>query len=427
MGSRRERIGSHEIHEAASIYPLLEAEELRELADDIRAHGLREPVWRLWEQDPHGAKGVKKAVILDGRNRLRACELAGVPPTFREYEGPTDVEALVAFVDSMNGPRRHMNPSQRAMVATRRAMLLERAAAGRMRAGKRNPEANVPQGQRAPQARDAAGATQGVSGRLVQHAKTVVEKAAPEVVRAVDSGKIAVSAAAELAKLEPKVQRELLERSKGKPGTVRALVRHHEREEQAKKLNAEAAKAPAVVTSKSTYRVLVADPPWKYDLRDSDASHRGVTPYATMATEAICMLTVGGRPVSELGHRDSVLWLWTTNQHMDDAFDVARSWEYTPKAILTWVKNKIGLGHYLRNQTEHCLLCTRGSPTITLTNQSTVLTAPVREHSRKPDEFYTLVEELCPGSKLELFARTPREGWVRWGAESEKFQGGEAK
>jgi hypothetical protein len=92
-------------------------------------------------------------------------------------------------------------------------------------------------------------------------------------------------------------------------------------------------------------------------------------------------------------------------------------------AILTWVKDRFGTGDWLRGQTEHCLLCVRGRPMVTLSNQSTVLFGPVREHSRKPDEFYALVEALCPGPKVELFARTSREGWACHGNETERFPG----
>ena len=92
------------------------------------------------------------------------------------------------------------------------------------------------------------------------------------------------------------------------------------------------------------------------------------------------------------------------------------------ETILTWVKHRMGLGDWLRGRTEHCLMAIRGKPVVTLTNQSTALDGPMREHSRKPDEFYTLVESLCPGNKCELFARQPREGWTTTGAEAAKFE-----
>ena len=114
----------------------------------------------------------------------------------------------------------------------------------------------------------------------------------------------------------------------------------------------------------------------------------------------------------------AVLWLWATNAHLEDAYGVARAWGFTPRTVLTWCKPAIGKGNWLRGQTEHCLMASRGKPTVVLTNQSTGLHAPIGEHSRKPDEFFEFVESLCPGSKVELFAREARRGWTSWGAEA---------
>ena len=164
------------------------------------------------------------------------------------------------------------------------------------------------------------------------------------------------------------------------------------------------------------FRVLVVDPPWKYDARAEDDSHRARNPYPDMTIDEIKRL-----PVANLAHDDSVLWLWTTNAFMRDAFDIAQAWGFTPKTVLTWDKEVLGLGDWLRNVTEHCLLCVRGRPVVILTNQTTIIRERRREHSRKPDAFYSMVETLCPGNRVELFAREGRDGWVRWGAESEKF------
>ena len=173
------------------------------------------------------------------------------------------------------------------------------------------------------------------------------------------------------------------------------------------------------------FRVIVADPPWKYDARAEDPSHRAANPYPQMSLEDICAL-----PVIERAHDDAVLWLWTTNSHMRDAFSVLDAWGFRHRTILTWAKDRMGTGDWLRGQTEHCLMAVRGQPVVTLTNQTTLLHAPMREHSRKPDEFYALVESLCPApldGRLELFAREARPGWVAAGAEVGKFSGqGEA-
>ncbi len=172
------------------------------------------------------------------------------------------------------------------------------------------------------------------------------------------------------------------------------------------------------------YSCLVIDPPWHYELRKADETHRNRIPYRSMALNQILDL-----PVPELSERAGcVLWLWYTNNHAAEAVKCLERWRFELKTILTWEKvtkagtPHIGTGHWLRNCTEHCFLATRGkvssfAHTKLLTNQSTILRAPRTEHSRKPEAFYQLVEQLCQSSKLEMFARRKREGWDSWGDE----------
>jgi len=127
-----------------------------------------------------------------------------------------------------------------------------------------------------------------------------------------------------------------------------------------------------------------------------------------MSLEEIKALKIPSAP-------DCVLWLWTINSQLHEAFQVLEVWGFEPKTVLTWVKPSIGLGRYLRGQTEHCVLAVKGNPKPKLTNQATILQAPRRQHSRKPDEFYKLVDELCEGPKLDYFGREDRAGWTVYG------------
>ncbi len=162
------------------------------------------------------------------------------------------------------------------------------------------------------------------------------------------------------------------------------------------------------------FACIVIDPPWAYGSRAFDASHRARNPYSAMAVEDIKALTI---PSAD----DCVLWLWTTNAFMHEAYHVLEEWGFTPKTILTWAKDRMGLGDWLRGQTEHCVMAVKGSPRVHLTNQTTILHGPMREHSRKPDEFFELVEALCDGPRLEMFARQRRENWEVHGNEPDKF------
>lgn len=117
---------------------------------------------------------------------------------------------------------------------------------------------------------------------------------------------------------------------------------------------------------------------------------------------------------------------------MIEASQCLQMWGFDLKTILTWQKitkagtPHLGTGHWLRNCTEHCALAVRGNVKAfagrTLTNQSTILHAPRRQHSRKPEQFFELVDKLCPEmTKLEMFARSSRVGWDCWGDQADKF------
>ena len=162
--------------------------------------------------------------------------------------------------------------------------------------------------------------------------------------------------------------------------------RHFEKirelKEQAKKL----------IPPKGTYNVIVIDPPWPYGTKYDPQGRRIAAPYPEMGLEELSKLEL---PAAE----DCVLWLWTTNAFMHDAYHLLETWGFEPKTILTWVKPRMGIGDWLRGKTEHCILAVKGSPRINLTNQTTVLHAEAEGHSAKPDGFYALVDSLCFGTQ----------------------------
>lgn len=156
------------------------------------------------------------------------------------------------------------------------------------------------------------------------------------------------------------------------------------------------------------FPVIVIDPPWPLGNEYDPENFRGTPPYPEMSLEKIRALKI---PAA----KDCVLWVWTTNHHLHEALHIIQTWGFEYKILLTWGKSNIGLGKYLRGQSEHCILAVKGKPKLRLTTQSTLLLAPGREHSRKPDEFYKLVESLCQEPRLDYFAREHRLGWTTYG------------
>jgi N6-adenosine-specific RNA methylase IME4 len=170
------------------------------------------------------------------------------------------------------------------------------------------------------------------------------------------------------------------------------------------------------------YRVLCADPPWRFDLRStSDRSRfRGVTDlhYPTMSVEDICNYQLP--PMAD----DSHLFLWRVSALQQEALDVMRAWGFTLKAEIVWRKRTVngldafGMGRQVRMCHETCLIGVRGRGARTdVKNIRSVLDAPIGRHSAKPEQFYDLVEKLCYGPYVELFARRQRRGWTCLGNE----------
>lgn len=159
------------------------------------------------------------------------------------------------------------------------------------------------------------------------------------------------------------------------------------------------------------YRTILADPPWRYI---GITNSRADTPYETMTLGELVAL-----PVIDYADDDCHLWLWTTNALMEEAHRLQRAWGFRPVTIVTWCKPGPGMGHYVRNNTEHLLLGSRGRPAAP---QSKPIASwyqwPRGAHSVKPPHAYDLIEQVSQPPFLELFARTQRLGWESWGNES---------
>lgn len=422
-----------EFHSVANLFPIVEGEEFDLLVDDIRTNGLIEPIWL----HPDGS-------IIDGRNRYRACLIAGVEPRTRRWDG---IGSLVEFVISLNLRRRHLTASQRACLAAEILPLLEAEAKLRQATsgpgifgGKPLPpilgEAVLPKleaTQPTPptpaieQRPESPKAEQRIEAKVTPipaaHAAP-----APTPLPSAPQAKAADKESSKIAAKQLNVSHGYVADAKKlqaehpiKYAEVRAGIKTLQNAKAEVKQERKAAVAERIATEpqsppKGPFRVIVVDPPWKYDSRAEDPTHRGRTPYPDMGIEEIKALNI-----VSFAHKDCILWLWTTNAFMREAFECLDAWGFENKTILTWTKDRMGLGNWLRGQTEHCLMAVRGKPIVTLSNQTTILAGPLREHSRKPDEFYAMVDSLCPGNKLELFSRQKRDGWQTSGVEVNHF------
>jgi len=366
-----------EYEKIAKSFPMSK-DEYEALKESIKKEGLYYPIIINEEGE-----------ILDGYHRYKACQELGIEPKFEVRKFSNKLQEKKFVLESML-KRRHLNDFQKAELAFPLLEVEKELAKQRQieLAGKRVGKSwetlrsfdlkvlnNLPTDEQIGQARDIVAKKVGLSPKTFQRAIKIIEKAPEEVKEKVRKGEMSIAYAYSMVK---------------------------RREEQQS--------TPPL--PEGVFDVIYADPPWEYytPLRGYPELH-----YKTMPTEEICKLKV---PSAD----DAVLFLWATNPTLKDALKVMECWGFKYKTNMVWVKDKIGTGFYFRAQHELLLLGIKGKMPAPLEENRppSVIHAPVREHSRKPDEVYALIEKMYPNRKyLELFARPEekRKGWTYWGLE----------
>jgi N6-adenosine-specific RNA methylase IME4 len=412
-------------HPFADLFPMLDRADASDLRADIAAHGLRDRVVLF------------DGKILDGRNRygalvdiaklglayrggvLTAADIVPMSEAdlewgdfFEVFDG-TEAEAL-EYVLSKNLHRRHLNESQRAMVAANLATLGQ----GRPTTEKTRQLADLSQEEAAERLH--------VSERSIQRAAVVREHGVGELNEAVQRGDLAVSAAAQLARLPADEQARLI-REAADPKALAKVARDLRAEKQAAKAEKREARerdlgARIAALPDRRYGVILADPEWKYEVW-SDATGRDRSPdnhYPTSELEAI-----KARPVGDIAAADSVLFLWVTIPFLDAGRSVLAAWGFDYVTHLIWIKERPGeahgTGYWFWGEHEVVLVGKRGSPPAPTpgTQFPSYFVAAVGEHSEKPGNVHDIAESYFPSlPKIELNARARRPGWDAWGLEA---------
>ena len=173
------------------------------------------------------------------------------------------------------------------------------------------------------------------------------------------------------------------------------------------------------------YGVIYIDPPWKFEVysEDTGQGRAAEAHYPTMAVEDIAKIAI-----PSIAAEDCVLFMWATAPTLPDAFTLLAAWGFTYKTHCIWAKDKIGLGFWFRNRHEILIVAVKGSVPAPAhgTQSSSIIEAPRGRHSEKPVVFYELIEGYFPSlPKIELFARSQREGWDCWGNEAPALEAAE--
>lgn len=177
------------------------------------------------------------------------------------------------------------------------------------------------------------------------------------------------------------------------------------------------------------FSTVLADPPWRFQNKTGKMApeHRRLSRYSTLSFEEIYSL-----PVGTITNETAHLYLWVPNALLAQGLETMKRWGFEYKTNLIWYKvrkdggpDRRGVGFYFRNVTEVVLFGIRGKNARTLAQgrrQENIIVSRKREHSRKPDEQYRIIESCSPGPYLELFARGQRQGWCSWGDQSEEYE-----
>lgn len=402
-----------EFHPLAKLFALIEGEDFDMLVEDIREHGVRDPIVI------HGGQ------ILDGRNRYRALaqltetgEVLGrgwghraghcltadelLPPHmwFVRYNEAFEGDPL-KWVISKNLMRRHLNESQRAMVA---------ADIGKLDHGGDRSKGSIEPLSAAQRAR-----LMNISRISVRRADHVKEEAAPELTEAVRQGKVAVSAAealthvvpiAEQAAIVAKGEKEILAAAK----SIRARDRRLRFEEVNDNL-ASISEASKPLPTGQRFPIIYADPATRYVSGFGDRSIENH--YPTMTFDELCAL-----PVGDLAMDSAVLLVWTTIPQLRNTMHFIEAWGFEYVSQWCWDKQIPGTGHWAFNEHELLLIATRGDfpAPVPGTQPRSVHHERKTDHSVKSPWFAEQIERIWPKlPKIELFARNPRPGWAAWG------------
>jgi N6-adenosine-specific RNA methylase IME4 len=177
------------------------------------------------------------------------------------------------------------------------------------------------------------------------------------------------------------------------------------------------------------FQTILADPPWQFQNKTGKVApeHRRLNRYQTMSLEEIMAL-----PVASVVGTSAHLYLWVPNAILPEGLRVMLAWGFQYKSNIVWHKVRKdggpdgrGVGFYFRNTTELLLFGVKGKHARTLApgrSQVNIIRTPKREHSRKPDEQYKIIESCSPGPYLELFGRGSRDGWMTWGNQADKYE-----
>lgn len=372
--------------EFKDLIPPLSDEEYKGLEENIVKEGCRDSIV-TWE-----------GVIVDGHNRYEICTRHNIPFNTVERNFNSRQDAIEWIILNQFS-RRNLPAYERAILALRLKPVIAEKAKINNKIGADITNTGLQNSVKAINTQSEIAKIAGVSHDTIAKVERI------EKVIAEDKP---------IAGKKPEELRKELMKGDMSINQVYSKIKQEERKELIQKQVEEIEKGN-IEKPTGLFDVIAMDPPWNYGTTYSAEGRRVANPYPEMAQDQLKAMDV---PAKE----NCVMFLWTTHKFIWDAKELLDTWGFTYRAMLVWDKEKIGMGDLVRMQCEFCLIGIKGKPVFKDEHGiRDIIREPRREHSRKPDAFYQLVDSLCVGNKLDYFSREQREGWSSYGNDTEKF------
>jgi len=390
-------------HPHLELVPPMSEEDYHNLLEDIKRNGILQPIDITYNN-----------VILDGHHRVKAAKELGIKEIEVRIPELLYIDEDEYFI-SVALNRRHLTEGQKAVLANNYSKILSEKLNKNKNSDRTRDEnrrflpfsETVSENGNEKEKNDVgriASERWKVSEWKVRIAHEI-EKTAPKVYEKLGSGDLQINEAKIIAQL-PEDKREIvLEKKLETKKDIRSIVREINNAERNQNVKP---------TPNGKFSIIYADPPWEYE-HSVSLSREIENHYPTMDLEKIKETKV---PADD----NAILFLWTPAPMIEHGLEVMKAWGFSYRTGMVWVKDKIGMENYVGIKHEQLLIGTKGKGIgmpLPESKPESVIFAERTEHSKKPDIFYEIIEKMYPKhSKIELFARSKREGWEAWGNET---------
>jgi len=374
--------------EFKKLIPALTKEEYKQLENNCIAEGIREKIL-IWN-----------GFIIDGHNRYEISlkwdlEIQTETKHFQNEEAVKEWMILNQF------GRRNLSNYQRSVLALELEEVFSNKAKENLKLSGENFGKGLPTLAKAIDkinTRQELSKVANVSHGTLDKVKKIQAQASEEVKAKLSTGEVSINSAYQEIKKEEK-----------KEERIKVI------QEQIEQI--EKGDLPEL---KGLFDVVSVDPPWNYEGKTDkitsfdSVGRRSANPYPEMSTDDIKKIKL---PLMD----NAVVLLWTTHKFLPDAFEILKEWNLDYKATLVWNKEKMGMGAWFRMQCEFCLVAIKGKPYWDNTKYRDIFKEQRRQHSRKPDTFFDMINKITLGRKLDYFSRESRNGWEVFGNDINKF------